>query len=112
MPIEAVVFADEKVGNCAASRRRSTTVFTAGGSRGHVPSAKRRVPPPTLGIPVRSRARAHPLALFPSLVPSPPDSTLAMADEPTDADKLPVTIVTGFLGAGKTTLVNLSLIHI
>ena len=28
-----------------------------------------------------------------------------MADIP-DAEKLPVTIVTGFLGAGKTTLVN------
>ena len=27
-------------------------------------------------------------------------------DEPCDADKTPVTIVTGFLGAGKTTLVN------
>lgn len=27
-------------------------------------------------------------------------------EEPTDADKTPVTIVTGFLGAGKTTLVN------
>jgi hypothetical protein len=31
---------------------------------------------------------------------------MAGADEPTDADKTPVTIVTGFLGAGKTTLVN------
>eukprot|EP00239_Pterosperma_sp_CCMP1384_P006762 CAMPEP_0197854068 /NCGR_PEP_ID=MMETSP1438-20131217/23982_1 /TAXON_ID=1461541 /ORGANISM="Pterosperma sp., Strain CCMP1384" /LENGTH=442 /DNA_ID=CAMNT_0043468703 /DNA_START=108 /DNA_END=1433 /DNA_ORIENTATION=+ len=31
---------------------------------------------------------------------------MADVDEPTEADKLPVTIVTGFLGAGKTTLVN------
>jgi hypothetical protein len=31
---------------------------------------------------------------------------MAGRDEPSDADKTPVTIVTGFLGAGKTTLVN------
>ena len=31
-----------------------------------------------------------------------------MADEANDAMKTPVTIVTGFLGAGKTTLVNTS----
>jgi hypothetical protein len=44
--------------------------------------------------------------------PSLPARTRAAAamaggqDEPCDADKTPVTIVTGFLGAGKTTLVN------
>ena len=27
-------------------------------------------------------------------------------EDPSDAEKFPVTIVTGFLGAGKTTLVN------
>jgi len=31
---------------------------------------------------------------------------MAGPDEPTDAEKVPVTIITGFLGAGKTTLVN------
>jgi G3E family GTPase len=31
---------------------------------------------------------------------------MAGPDEPTDAEKVPVTIVTGFLGSGKTTLVN------
>ena len=37
----------------------------------------------------------------------PPPFAGKMADNgPTDAQKTPVTIVTGFLGAGKTTLVN------
>lgn len=31
---------------------------------------------------------------------------MAAQHDPSDADKTPVTIVTGFLGAGKTTLVN------
>ena len=33
-------------------------------------------------------------------------STMTLYAKMTDADKTPVTIVTGFLGAGKTTLVN------